>query len=62
MFAPNKTAKINGSGSTCNCCAIPIAMGVPITAAALFETMFVMIDIINMKILNIIGIGSPSAA
>ena len=62
MFAPNKTARMNGSGLTPSCDAILIAIGVPIAAAALFETTFVISVMSSMKALRTMAVGSPAAA
>src|SRR5210317_2540383 len=62
MFAPNRTASMNGSALTPSWFAILIAIGVPIAAAALFDTMLVMIVIRSRNALSIIGGGNADAA
>ena len=62
MLAPNKTARTNGKGSIPSCCAAAIAIGVPMTAAALLDTMFVNTAMTRMKALMITGVGRPPAA
>ena len=52
---------MNGSGLTPSWLAIEIAIGVPMTAAALFDTTLVMIVMIRMKRPSMTGTGSPDA-
>ena len=58
-LAPNNTAKTNGSSGMPRRCAIPIAMGVPMTAAALLDTTLVRIAIINIRPIMTAGAGAP---
>ena len=53
---------MNGSGLTPSFCAIPIAIGVPIAAAALLETMLVITVIRSRNELRIIGVGSADTS
>ena len=63
ILAPNRTANTNGSAGNDKCWEMPTAMGVPITAAALLETIFVIIAITNiMTLINIVGEASPTMA
>ncbi len=62
MLAPNSTASRNGIGSAPSCCDVATAIGVPITAAALFDTMFVNMAMVSKKRLRITGAGRPLAA
>ncbi len=52
---------MKGSALTLSSCAMLIAIGVPMAAAALFDTMFVITDINSRKALRIIGVGKPAA-
>ena len=62
MLAPNSTAKIKGSALTPSCAAILMAIGVPIAAAALLDTILVINVMSSMNALNIIAVGNPDAA
>ena len=53
---------MNGSVGTPSWLAILMAMGVPIAAAALFETILVIIVMSSRNALSIIGVGSADAA
>ena len=54
------TARMNGSIGAPSCCAMLIAIGVPITAAALLETTLVSTVINSIRPLSTNGVDSPS--
>ena len=61
MLAPKRTARMNGSDGTPSWLAMLTAIGVPMAAAALFETMLVMTVMSSRNALRIRGGGSPDA-